>query len=209
MSPLKVLPVLAALWLLAPEATQAQAATETMALNPEFKIDKVVPTLVDAPTSPDKRLARPKKWLEVEVIFDWQPRTKIPLYTDEATFNYYILLSNASFTEDRKPTMLTGSVTHVNVAQGRDLHSVMYVSPRTLEKYFGGNSPTGVPAAIFDIGVSLTVGGQVVAIGSLKGSGNWWTNAQYTPTAGGVLTKAESPFATVAWDYYEPMKATK
>ena len=44
-----------------------------------------------------------------------------PEYTDELTFKYYILVNGK---------LLTGEVTHTNIADGRDIRSVMYVSPQ-------------------------------------------------------------------------------
>src|SRR5450755_3068045 len=58
------------------------------------------------------------RWLEVEVEF-----TSTPEFADELTFKYYIMVNGK---------LLTGEVTHTNVAAGRDNRSVMYVSPKTL-----------------------------------------------------------------------------
>src|SRR5438309_8062575 len=63
------------------------------------------------------------RWLEVEVEF-----TALPEYTDELTCRYFILVNGK---------LLVGEVTHVNIAGGRDLRSVMYVSPKTLMRLMG------------------------------------------------------------------------
>ncbi len=64
--------------------------------NTDFKILKVEPNFLESPTYSgpryDKRGARAKSWLEIEVSFEWQPRLRDPKFTDELTFNYYILL---------------------------------------------------------------------------------------------------------------------
>jgi len=187
------------------------ATAQTAAPNTEFRITKVTPEFQDTPTttgSYSKKASRPQKWLEVEATFDWQPRLKDPKYLDEVTVNYYILLNNKGLTKDPLPNMLTGTVVHTDVGQGRDLHSSIFVSPRALEKFFDGKAPTNPAQAIVDIAVTISQGGQVVADYSLKSKGAWWTNtALYKPTPGVALPKTETPFANMAWDYFEPIKA--
>lgn len=202
MPPCKLVPLVVAAGLLSLAGASAQVA------NSDFKIDKIVPALQQSPEgagSYNKRVRQAKSWLEVETSFDWTPRTKDVKYLDDLTFTYYILLNNAQVTEDRKPTMLVGTVTHTSVMPGKDLKSVMYVAPRTLERLFDGGSPNNPAQAVFDVGVTISNQGQVVASSSLKGRGDWWT--QYQPVQGYVLNKSESPFSHLAWDYYEPIKA--
>ena len=176
--------------------------------NTYYKILKVEPNFLESPiyTGPryDKRGARAKSWLEIEVSFEWQPRLRDPKYTDELTFNYYILLKNRS-PQYPQGTLLVGSVTHTSIPQERDMHSVVYVSPRTLERFFDGEVPANAEQALVDVGVTITKQGQQVASTSWKSkSGDWWPQFQQTP--GFVLNKSETPFAPLAWDYYEAIK---
>src|SRR5205085_11762953 len=60
------------------------------------------------------------RWLEVEVTFSATPE-----FTDELTLKYFILFSGK---------LLTGEVTHVNIAAARENRSVMYVTPKTLQR---------------------------------------------------------------------------
>ncbi len=178
----------------------------------EFTIEQITPDLV---TTPDysytlgpqgKRVSKNKDWLEVEVSFDWKPRNEEPAFLDELTLNYYILLNDNS--DPRKNTLLTGSVTHTAIPQGKGLKSVMYVSPRTLERFFKGKLPNTVTAAVFNVGITITRQGQLVAEGNWKGDDRqkqWWSGFQQT--AGYVLNKNETPFAPLVWDYYEAIKA--
>ena len=53
--------------------------------------------------------------------------------------------------------------------------------------------------------VTITKQGQLVAEGSWKGKGQWWSTMQQVN--GYVLNKNETPFAPLAWDYYEAIKA--
>lgn len=201
----KLVPLALAVGLISATGATAQV------LNPDFKLSKPVVAFQDSPTSAGggytKRSTgggQAKKWLEVEVAFDWQPRLKDPKYLNDLTFTYYILLDNAEATLDHKQTMLVGSVTHTNVAQERDLHSVIYASPRSMERLFNGSLKPTAAGAVFDIGVTISQQGQVVAETSLKGHGEWWT--QYKQTTGLLLNKSETPFSALAWDYYEEIK---
>lgn len=176
--------------------------------NSEYKITKVEPNLIESPTFTgvryDKRGFKASNWLEVEVTFEWQPRLKDPKYTDELTFNYYILLKNVTQLAP-KGTLLVGSVTLANIPQGREMHTVVYVSPRTLERFFEGKPPTSGATAVSAIGVTISKQGQLV---SQFSTGNfapqWWSQFQQTP--GFVMNKSETPFAPLAWDYYEAIK---
>ena len=181
-------------------------------LSREFSITQVTPELVTTPEysfnfgPKNKKVAKNKEWLEIEVTFDWQPKAKEPRFLDELTVNYYVLLSDNR--DPKKNTLLTGSVTHTAIPQEKGMKSVMYVSPRTLERFFEGKTPTTAASAVFNVGVTLTQQGQLVAESSWKGdsrSRQWWTGFQQV--SGYVLNKNETPFAPLAWDYYEAIKA--
>ena len=205
MSPLKLLPQLlcAAVF-----GTMVPAVAQ---LNTEFQITKVEPSFIPSPsyTGPryDKRGSKAKEWLEVEVTFDWKPRAKDPSYTDELTFNYYILLKNES-KEAPKGTLLIGSVTHTSIPQDKNMHSVVYVSPRSLERFFEGRVPATAGAAVAAVAVTISKQGQIVAEhvgGSFKSQ--WWTSPSFQQTSGYVLNKSQTPFAPLEWDYYEAIKS--
>jgi len=196
MSPLKWFPI-AFVTLLLPLAAQAE----------EFSVSKIDFALQESPkmsgSGYDKKVTRPSSWLEVEVTFDWTPRTAEPLYLDDLTVNYYILLNNKN-KDFPQGALLVGSVNHVNVGQGKELKSVMYVAPRSLERFFGGKIPNTANQTVAGIGVTITKAGQVVAESSTSGKGQWWTT--YQQTQGYVLNKSETPFAHLAWDYFEAVK---
>ena len=176
----------------------------------DFQILKITPDLATTPEynfafgPKNKKVQKNKDWLEVEVSFEWQPREQKPEFLDELTFNYFILLNNKS-RENPGGTLLTGTVTHVAIPQAKGLNSVMYVSPRTLERFFEGKIPSTASSAITDVGVIITKQGQTVAEASWKGRGQWWSALQQV--SGYVLNKNDTPFAPLAWDYYEAIKA--
>ena len=176
----------------------------------DFEILKITPDLTTTAEysvsfgPKNKKVPKNKEWLELEVSFSWQPKATKPEFLDELTFNYYILLNNKS-RENPGVTLLTGTVTHVAIPQAKGLNSVMYVSPRTLERFFEGKIPSTASSAITDVGVIITKQGQTVAEARWKGRGQWWSALQQVN--GYVLNKNETPFAPLAWDYYEAIKA--
>lgn len=176
--------------------------------NTEFKITKVDTAFLETPTFTgvryDKRGFKPGNWLEVEVTFDWKPKAKEPKYTEELTFNYYILLKNKS-QQYPQGSLLVGSVTLANIPQASNMHTVVYVSPRSLERLFDGKVPPNAGAAVEAVGVTISKQGQVVSefsTGSFRPQ--WWS--QFQTVTGFVLNKSETPFGPLAWDYYEAIK---
>ena len=175
--------------------------------NTEFAISKIEAQIVQTPAisySGIGKTVQPKKWLEIEVTFAWQPRLATDKFSDDVVFNYYVLLANKS-SEFPQSTLLTGQITHTSLpARQSDLKTVMYLSPRGMERFFDGKIPSSTSSAIVDIGVTISHQGQVVASKSLKGAGAWWP--QFQQTSGYLLNKNETPFASLNWDYYEVVK---
>jgi hypothetical protein len=164
---------------------------------PDYAIKKIQPAVDLTPEisfnfGPNQHpVPRSQQWLEVEVNFesnvDW---------TDELTFKYYILLDDQC---------LTGEVTHIDIPKGRDLYSVMYVSPRTIARILNNKPMTSQD--IVDVGVQIVSKGQVLFTKSYKAQGDqqWWQSLQQI--SGKVLNKNETPFAPLIWDRYEQIKA--
>jgi hypothetical protein len=180
----------------------------------EIAVNKIDPQLVSAPvisySGAPSKLLQSKKWAEIETTFAWQPLSATEKYTDDLTVNYYVLLNNKG-TQYPQGALLTGQTALSTVpAKSLDpsnsqLKTVIYISPRTLERLFGGKAPTDVNSAIVDIGVTFSKQGQVVAQKSLKSAGGaWWPQFQQVP--GFLLNKADTPFAPLNWDYYEGVK---
>ena len=177
-----------------------------------FVISKIEPSIVTTPSisysGATQKSSRPKSWMEIEVTFGWQPTTppvnSSDKYAEDIVLDYYVLLANKSAAAPQG-TLLTGQVTHTSVpAIQNDLRSVMYINPRTLERFFDGKLPSSASSAIVDVGVTISRQGQVVAQKSLKSPGIWWP--QYQKTSGYLLNKNETPFASLNSDYYEAVK---
>jgi len=219
MSSLKPLVSVAAFVMLAslPLAAQQEAAPPPP--NTEFTITKIDTAFQNSPGTSgsgyDKRVRDTGQWLEVEVTFNWQPRVLEPKYLDDLTISYFVLLKNPS-KESPAGTLLVGKVEHINVAQGKDLKSVMYVSPKSLQRLFDGKIPVNVKQTVAGAGAELLLGGAVVAGFATDGRGAdkarpwaWWDAEMFKDKKSGVLlNKLETPFAPLAWDYHEEIKST-
>ncbi len=130
------------------------------------------------------------RWLEVEVEF-----SAMAEFTDELMFKYFILINGK---------LLTGEVTHMNIAAGRENRSVMYVSPRTLARLMGNRPVTA--NSIQNIAVQIVQQGAVKSDLSIeRAAPGWFVSMPQVP--GFVLNKNETPFAPLYWDRYEQIKA--
>ena len=113
--------------------------------------------------------------------------------------------------EDHKPTLLTGTVTHADIMFGKELHAGAFVSPQTLLRFFDGKVPNTFAQAITDVGVTVSDSTGVIAQKAFKsqtrGDKGWWDSTEhFTEVPGRVLAKDATPFADLAWDYYLPTK---
>src|SRR5437899_10042137 len=111
-------------------------ATTTMAqprAAVNFQLQKITTNFISSPqftyTGAEQFQAdQRERWLEVEVTFACAPE-----FTDELTLKYFILVNGK---------LLTGEVTHVNIPAGRENRSVMYVTPKTLQRLMLGRTVT-------------------------------------------------------------------
>ncbi|MEI8235265.1 MAG: Amuc_1102 family pilus-like protein [Verrucomicrobiota bacterium] len=167
----------------------------------DFVIKKVD---VDYPPSPDFGNQpgirwTPQKWGRMDVTFD-----AVPDFTEELTFNYYVL-----YDDHASPSRLfVGRVNHVNIAKGAGLHSVMYISPKTIQRLTQRKPVNFTSLPLTQVTVTITKPGVAapLAVGNFKagGHGEWWTTMKQEE--GFLVNKSETPFAPVCWDYYEAVK---
>src|SRR5437870_4070675 len=120
------------------------AATFAQTPGGQYQVTKITKNFITNPqftyTGAEQYIANQRdRWLEVEVEF-----TSTAESTDELTLRYYILVNGK---------VLTGEVTHTNIAGGRESRSVMYVSPQALARLMG-KSPLG-PNSVQNIAVQL------------------------------------------------------
>jgi hypothetical protein len=89
-------------------AAAAHLPAQTRA--PDIQLTKITRSLIETPEFTYNgaaifRTNTRNRWLAVDVDF-----SATPVFTDEATFKYYVLLDGK---------LLTGEVTHVNILAGR------------------------------------------------------------------------------------------
>ncbi len=159
------------------------------------KIEKIQPAVIGTPefvvTGTTVKRSQPQKWLEIEVEFAVEGVEIV----DELTFKFDVLLNGK---------MCPGEVTHVSIPKGRERYTIMYVSPRNLERITDGHPLN--PAMIQNAWVTILRQGQVLALSSMKGKTVPLPNMALTP--GMLSPKADTPFAPLWSDRYEAVKPT-
>ena len=159
------------------------------------KIEKIQPAVVGTPeyavTQTTSKRSQAQKWLEVEVEFAVEGVEMV----DELTFKFDVLLNGK---------LCTGEITHINIPKGRDRYTIMYVSPRNLERITDGKPLN--PAMIMNAWVTILRQGQTLAVSSMKGKTVPIPNLALTP--GMLSPKAETPFAPLWSDRYEAVKSS-
>jgi hypothetical protein len=176
----------------------AAVLAQTRAPGPDFQITKIAPNFISSPqftysgAQQYQQTDQRDRWLEVEVTFSAAPE-----FTDELTIKYFILFNGK---------LLTGEVTHVNIPAARDNRSVMYVTPKTLQRLMLGRTVTN--NAVQNVAVQLMQQGALKNELSLnRGPAQWYATM---PQIGGlVLNKNETPFAPLYWDRYCQIKTAR
>jgi len=169
-------------------------ATAQVPIGPgALKIGKIKAEIVKTPdftikSGPEKR-SKIGEWLEIEVEFETKAEE-----IDEITFDFTIQFEGR---------LLTGQVTHVNIPKGREHYTVMYISPRTLEKLTGGKTVTA--GNVQNVWVGASKQGQVIDREAIKK-----VEIPNGPKLTGlILNKSETPFAPLYFDRYEAIKTAK
>ncbi len=136
-----------------------------------------------------------RDWAEMQVIFDSDPE-----WIDELSFQYYALLHDKVTDEY---TLLKGLVMNVDVARGKGHMTTAYIRPNTLARL----------GDVVAVAVEVLYKGEVVANqadGKLPRSqplpADWWKNPKLPLREGLILSRAQTPFAYVAYDDYEALK---
>jgi len=184
-----------ALAVLASAAIGAPALVPVPVTSKNVKIEKIMPNAVGTPeftvsnTTPKR--SQLQKWVEIEVEFAVDGLELI----DELTFKFDVLIGGKLY---------TGEITHVNIPKGKERYTIMYISPRNLDRITGGKQFN--PSMIDNVWVTISKQGQALAISSIKDKSGRLPvpNAQQFP---GLLTpKSETPFSVLWTDRYEAVK---
>lgn len=172
-------------------AVSANAQVPVALTARDVKIEKISPSVTTTPeyqvrNTTDKR-ATYLKWLEIEVEFSVD---RVEL-VDELTFEYLVEINGK---------LCPGEVTHVNIPKGNSLFSVMYMSPRSIDR-LTGNKPLS-NAMIGNMWVSIKKQGQTLATKSMQPGQP--KNLQQFPNL--LVTKNDTPFQVLWWDRYEAIR---
>jgi len=160
----------------------------------DYTIKKIDVSFADTPAynvNPPAKQARAKKWLQMEITFE----SKVD-FTEELAFNYYVYFADRLF---------VGKVECVNIVKGRDLHVVAYMSPNALASILRGKVITA--SDLVNVSVTMNKPGVSAALSTINwkpARGAWWESLKQEP--GYIVNKSETPFAPLAWDYYESLK---
>jgi len=163
----------------------------------QIQITKITKNFITSPqftyTGAEQFVANQRdRWLEVEVEF-----TSTADVADDVTLRYNILVNGK---------LLTGEVTHTNIAGGKERRSVMYVPPQALARVME-NRPIAANS-VQNIAVQAVQQGAVKDDQSLTRAAAQWYKG--LPSLSGlVLNKNETPFAPLYWDRYEQIKPTR
>lgn len=177
---------------LLPETIRAQAAP---AARIPVAIRKVEMEQIETPLynvrGPSQQTPR-KKWVRIYAEFDAEPE-----WTDDLTFNFYLAIKGKS--ETAPPfSVFKGSVTYVNIPQGRRHMAEVFVHPVMFERY-------GDPGPIV---VEVRQGGRLMLqTGKPEPSAAWWNDPRYIPQEGALIDRAKSPFALLDLETQLMMKA--
>jgi len=156
-----------------------------------FKLNQILPSVTSTPQytfrgTTDKR-ADYLKWFEIEVEFEVDGVELV----DELTVDYLVSINNR---------LCPGKVTHVNVPKGKSRFSVMYISPRNLDRLTGGKQLN--QGMIDNIWITISKQGQKLAEKAMVNKA-----IPNLPRFEGMLsTKSDTPFHPLWWDRYEEVK---
>jgi len=163
----------------------------------DFDIKKVDLQLITTPqysVNPPAKQSRAQTWIAVETTFDARPE-----FTNELLFTYYIAFMNVP------EAVYVGRISHVSIQKGQALHSIAYISPKSISRILKGKQLTQGDVDNITVTISKPGISAPIAVKSLRPTGGeWWTVRQMEE--GFVLNKSETPFAPLAWDYYEALK---
>ena len=179
-----------ALAALAMFTTGASAQVPVVVGPRNVKINKIQPAVVKTPefsVNIANKRSESLSWFEFEVEFEVDGVEMV----DELTLSYSVLFNNK---------LCVGEITHVNIPKGKDHYSVMYLSPRSLDRLTGGKQVNG--GMLENIKVEIKKSGQLLTEKSM--SPKPLPNVQQMP--GLLVPKSETPFQVLWWDRYEAVK---
>jgi hypothetical protein len=126
-----------------------------------------------------------EKWFRIVAEFETRPE-----WLDRLTLEYYVLLPS----RDGKEVLFKGIVNYVDIPEGRDHISDMYLHFNTYKRYYkrGG----------VDYAVIALVDGKIVSMKTNKKEPeNWWK--EISPHPCGLLNRLDTPFRVFNVESYQ------
>ncbi len=182
---------------------------------PKIEIKKITPSLVSSPdfNAGKKGPRDAMQWLEIEVEFTVETDKAAGGYLDELIVRYHVAFDfkmlEGGAENPLAGKVLTAEVHHVDVkatSAGLSRYSVIYLAPRKIDRMTGGKNilPTNINVAVEILSPSSPQPLAVDAVGTSKGTANWWGMMQQAP---GILdSREDTPFSVLSHDRYEPVK---
>ena len=130
-------------------------------------------------------------WGKIDVEF-----TTLPEWTDEVTFNFYLLVKGKE-----SYTVLCGSTTAIFVARGQKHYVVMYAYPNAIARY-GGEATA--------IAVEAVVKGQVASVvTNPRSKDEWWKSKDVKRAEDVMVDWMFTPMRSNGAEGYELVKVNK
>lgn len=125
-----------------------------------------------------------RHWLRVTAEYETHPE-----WIDQMTLLFYVLLPT-----DEDPLLFTGRVDYINIPEGRDHISDMYLHFNTYRRYFQrGNIHYAV--------VALIDGNEVAVKTNRRRPEQWWKTMK--PHSTGLLNRLDTPFRVLNVERYQ------
>lgn len=174
------------------------------------KVEAGAPAFDDLPSpefgSGKQKSFKPKSWLEVEIPVKVQLAPEPKSQTcDRVTVKFYIAVKNP----EKRGSMwlLTKDVEYVNVPLNEEVFCSVYLSPASVKRISG--TDRGGKGAVEAVGYEVLINGEKKAQDTTKFKVGWWnagTDKMSRTDSVPLLSKPETPFASMWWDRYAEAK---
>jgi len=140
----------------------------------------------------------PKDWLEVEVEIELDARP-VPAdgYLDRLQIRWFVAVKNPA---GKGFFLLEKEVTYVNIPIKEKVFASVYLSPSAIKRLTGGERAG--KNAVEAVGGEGTVNGKTEAFSEGLKAGWWKSGSLSRSDKFPLLTKKQTPFATLWWDRY-------
>jgi hypothetical protein len=126
-----------------------------------------------------------RKWFRIAAAYETRPE-----WIDRLTVEYYVLMPSP----DKKEVLFKGVVNYVDIPEGRDHKSEMYMHFNSYARHYDRGN--------IEYAVVVLIDGQEVAVKtSREEPAGWWKSM--TPHPCGLLNRLDTPFRVINVEEYE------